>query len=33
MTDAISGIVNEKSVQVVLLQTLGEDDATWSTLR
>ena len=32
-TDAISGIASKESVQVALLQTLGEDDATWLTLR
>ena len=32
-TDAISGIASKESVRVALLQTLGEDGATWSTLR
>ena len=32
-TDAISGICRKESVRVALLQTLGEDGATWSTLR
>ena len=32
-TDAISGIASKESLQVALLQTLGEDGAIWSTLR